>query len=79
MIYFEPQTAVGADDVDSVVLGDGFSMKFIAKVLPVALELETIPSLLAKVRAIFDLPVAPDGKADCKDCASLNKLMEIAA
>lgn len=54
-------------------------MKFIAKVLPVALELETIPSLLAKVRAIFDLPVAPDGRTDCKDCVLLDKLVEIIA
>jgi hypothetical protein len=79
LIYFEPQTAVGADDIDSVVSVDGFSMKFVAKILPVALELETIPPLLAKVRAIFDLPVAPDGKTDCKDCVLLNNLMEIAA
>ncbi len=78
LIYYEPVTSVGADDVDSVVAPDGFAMRFTAKVLPVELALEKIPPLLAKVRAIYDLPVAPDGKTDCKDCVLLNNLMEIA-
>ena len=77
LIYYEPQTSVGADDVDSVVGPDGFAMRFNAKVLPVALEPETIPPLLARVREIYDLPFPPTGRAGCKDCRSLEELLAL--
>jgi hypothetical protein len=56
-----------------------FVMRFVAKILPVALEPEKIPALLVKVRAIYDLPVAPDGRENCKDCVLLNKLVGVIA
>ena len=61
---------------DSVLHDDGFSMKFVAKVLPVALETKTIPPLLARARAIYDLAAPPTGRAGCKDCGLLDRLVE---
>lgn len=77
LIYYEPMTEVGADGIDSVVSVDGFAMKFVAKVLPVALEPDKIPPLLARVRTIFDLPFPPSGRAGCKDCRLLDGLVEL--
>ena len=79
LIYYEPQTSVGADDVDSVVAPDGFAMRFSAKVLPVALEPDKIPPLLARVREIYDLQFPPTGRAGCKDCRSLEELLVLSA
>ena len=77
LIYYEPVTSVGADDVDSVIRDDGFAMRFSAKVLPIPLEPDKIPPLLGRVRAIYDLPFPPTGKAGCKDCRSLAGLAEL--
>lgn len=75
LIYYEPQTVVTAADVDSVIQDNGFAMRFAAKVFPVALDMDSIPPLLARVRAIYDQPSAPEGRPDCKDCRLLNELL----
>ena len=79
LIYYEPMTDVGADDVDSVVAADGFAMRFVAKVLPVELALDKIPLLLARVREIYDLQYPPTGRAGCRDCRLLDGLVELLA
>jgi hypothetical protein len=35
-----------------------------------------IPGLLKKVRAIQDMPIAPDGRTGCEDCRLLDGLVE---
>jgi len=77
LIYFEPLTDVDASTIDSVVLDNGFAMKFNAKLLPLTLEPKSIPPLLRRVRAIHDLPTPPDGWTGCKDCLLLDGLVKI--
>lgn len=77
LVYYEPQTDVNSRSIDSVLCNDGFTMRFAAKLLPLPLKPGRIPSLLKKVRAIHDMPVAPAGKSGCKDCALLDGLAEI--
>ena len=77
LIYFEPLTDLTADDVDSVVRDDGFVMHFAPKVHPIALEPETIPPLLAKARAIYDLPDAPHRAKGCEECHLLDGMLEL--
>jgi len=75
LIYFEPKTEVDAESIDEVCSVDGFNMRFRAKVLPVALEPDSILPLLARAREIFDLQFPPTGRAGCKDCGLLAGLV----
>ncbi len=79
LIYYEPATDIAQDDIDSVCADDGFSMRFVPKLLPVELRPAMIPPLLARVREICDLSTAPAGQADCEDCVRLAKLMQVAS
>jgi hypothetical protein len=74
LIYYEPQTDIGTDDVDSVTLADGFTMDFKSHVLPIEIDAGLVPDLLAKARDIFDLDVPPDSREGCKDCEMLTEL-----
>ncbi|NQU11923.1 hypothetical protein HQ590_14100 [bacterium] len=76
LVYHEPQTDIGQEDVDSVCGNDGFSMRFAAKLLPIELRPATIPPLLRQVREICDRPTAPAARAGCEDCRRLDRLME---
>jgi hypothetical protein len=78
LIYHEPQTDIGQDDIDSVCTGEGFSMGFVAKLLPIELRPSMIPPLLQRVREICDMPTAPAGRDGCEDCQRLNRLVEVA-
>lgn len=66
LIYFEPVTDIGTAEglVDSV----GMSMGFRAKLLPIERDHELVPSLLAKAKAIHELPLPPVGRNGCRDC-----------
>jgi hypothetical protein len=77
LIYYEPETALTVADVDAVIQDSGFSMRFIAKVLPVELNPNSIPPLLARVRKIYDLPYASAGRPGCRDCRLLDGLVEL--
>ena len=66
-----------APPVKAMSGNDGFAMRFTAKILPVELALEKIPPLMAKVRAIYDLPFPPDSRPGCKDCRLLGNLVEM--
>jgi hypothetical protein len=79
LVYHQPQTEVDVSNIDSIAMADGFSIRFSAKLVPVRLDMESIPRLLQRVRSLADLPVVPDGRANCKDCALLNKLVEVIA
>jgi hypothetical protein len=77
LIYNEPQNSVDVGNIESIALDAGFFMQFNAKVVPVALDMDKIPPLLQRVREIYDSPVEPEGRAGCKDCLLLDKLLEI--
>ena len=78
LIYYQPQTEVDASNIGSVATMEDFAVRFVPKLVPVALELGRIPELLQRVREIANAPVAPDGRENCKDCELLSNLMEIA-
>jgi hypothetical protein len=76
LIYHEPQTDIADVDLDSVCASDGFSMRFVAKLLPIDLRPDTIPPLLRQVREICDKPTAPAGRDGCTDCERLARLCQ---
>jgi hypothetical protein len=78
LLYYEPQTGISVDDIDSFIIDDGFLMHFSGKLLPIKLKPDNIPSLLRRVREIYELPQIPDGVEGCKDCQLLNTLLSIA-
>jgi hypothetical protein len=78
LLYYEPQTDISADEIDSFMLDNGFSMDFSGKVLPIELKLDCIPLLLKRVREIYELPETPNGVEGCKNCELLDTLLSIA-
>jgi hypothetical protein len=76
LIYCEPQ-AVDEGNPLALSRDDGFTMHFVAKIVPVRLQPEIIPPLLAQARRIADMPVPPAGRADCPDCRKLGVLLEM--
>jgi hypothetical protein len=78
LLYYEPQTGISVDDVDSFILDDGFLMHFAGKLLPIKLKPDNIPQLLKRVREIYELPQLPNGVEGCKDCQLLDTLLSIA-
>ena len=70
LIYYEPQTDLGIEDVDDVLLEYGFIMRFRAKLVSLTLDPDgIIPPLLKQARRIDDLREASKGKDGCRDCA----------
>lgn len=73
LIYMEPAT----DDAQVEANGkfsNLFKMAFIPHYLPIEMDVDSINPLLERARDIYDGPI-PD-KADCKDCAALDAVME---
>src|ERR1051325_2528570 len=79
LVYYEPPDEIDDGELDASTLADGFAMKFRAKVLPLALEPERIPPLLARLRHYAELPCAPERREGCKDCLLVDRLIEFAA
>jgi len=75
LIYMEPVTDVTAvtDDVNHRQLG--MVMPFATSIHKVKLNTAAIAPLLAKVRKLYDMPLAPSGRNGCKDCKKLKGLM----
>jgi len=78
LIYYEPQTGISAEDIDSFILEDGFSMHFSGKLLPIELKPDTIPPLLNQVRESYELSQMPNGVEGCKNCQMLDTLLSVA-
>jgi hypothetical protein len=77
LIYYEPQTELSNDTVDSFMLDDGFSMHFSGKPVSVELNPDKIKSLLRRVRDIFDMSEEPRVNEDCGDCRLLEILLSV--
>ena len=76
LVYYEPNTDLTEEQLDRVILDDGFYMPFSAKILPLDLDPEgMIPPLLKKVREIVDFQEPPAGRPGCKDCVRLDVLV----
>ena len=78
LVYTEPVTGDDAAAKDTNQTDAGFLMEFSAHIRPVDLAPERIPSLLAKIREIYDRKQAPKPQNGCKDCALLKNLIAIA-
>jgi hypothetical protein len=78
LVYTDPVTDEATAKKDANHTGSGFLMEFRAHIRPIDLKPERIPLLLAKVREIFDRKRPPLPREDCKDCALLQSLIEVA-
>jgi hypothetical protein len=79
LVYFEP---LGFDRRDATGLVDdrGFSMRFVAKLVPVYLDaVRIVPPLLQRAREISGFPQAPSASSNCRDCAGLDALVRLVA
>lgn len=79
LVYTEPVSDAAAVSKDSNQTSTGFMMEFSAHIRPVDLAPEIIPSLLAKVRRIYDFDRPPAPGYACEDCALLQGLLDVAA
>jgi hypothetical protein len=77
LIYAEPRTEQADADREANHDAAGFSMGFAAKIKPLDLNPGMIRSLLARTRELLDLPSPPRGRAGCKDCEKLDKLIGV--
>jgi hypothetical protein len=79
LVYFDPRTSLSQAGFLKAWDEQGFSMKFDAKVLPIALESDkVVPPLLEKVRTLYDSPQPLKGREGCKNCLRIKKLMSLA-
>jgi hypothetical protein len=74
LVYYEPVTDISVNDVGNFLCGDGFTMKFRANILVVERDEALVPVLLAKAKAIYELPEPPASREGCKDCGLLDTI-----
>ena len=78
LVYVEPLTEIPSTEFDRVMDDSGFALNFMATAKRVELKAETmIPELLQRARDLYELPKAPAGREGCKDCARLERLVEV--
>lgn len=77
LLYAEPLT----DEITAALaenhMDDGFSMKFVTKIVEVPVNLKLITPLLAKTRELYELNSAPPGREGCKDCEKLSEILDL--
>lgn len=78
LVYYEPHGGIlEVDELDELLLDDGFKMPYNSHCLELDLDPENIVKLLLKeVRMIGDMEVAPASREGCSDCQKLEELME---
>ena len=77
LVYMEPATDKETALEPGLVDDRGFTMGFLAKVVPVQLrQAQLLPPLLRKARGIWDMDAPPPAGRDCKDCAAVVGLFE---
>jgi hypothetical protein len=78
LIYMEPQTDCGADELADLILDDGFGMRFAATPKEVTCQADRlIPPLLQRARTIYDRESPPRGKDNCRNCERLTELLKV--
>jgi len=81
LIYYSPQTfllAENPEELDEVLLENGFYMPFSAHIEKVELkEEEIIEPLLGQVREIGEMEEAPEGRDGCEDCRRRDDLIRL--
>jgi len=77
LIYTEPVTEEHAALDLKNYREDGFAMGFSAHIVPIEIDENMVPTLLTRVRVIYDLTEPPAGLAGCKDCTYTAKLVDL--
>lgn len=78
LIYMEPVTEPPIDAA-ATCNKMGFQMGFSAHVLNVEIDRGLIDPLLARTRGIVETDQAPVGRLGCKDCAQVDRMMDVLA
>ena len=79
LVYYEPQSNVTSDTLETVLLEKGFYMPFNAYIHEIELAPEkTIMPLLKEVRKLADKQEPPESIANCDDCQKLDYLIRFA-
>jgi len=73
LIYMEPLTE--QSDACDAVIDCGFSMNFKATVVPIKRNRSIVREALSITREIYEMPHAPKGRDNCKECESLDKII----
>ena len=77
LVYMEPATDIATAQEPDLVDDRGFTMGFLAKVVPVELrQAQLLRPLLRQTRSVWDMDAPPKGAKDCKDCAAVTGLLE---
>ena len=81
LCYYQPKThslTENPEKLDSVLLGEGFMMPFMAHIEKVELkEEEIIEPLLGETRRLGDLQEAPEGREGCEDCRRVGEVVSL--
>ena len=76
LVYMEPATGEETAQEPRLVNGQGFSMDFNARVVPVDVDPERlVPPLLRQAARIHDMPTPPRGRNNCRDCEAMGRLL----
>jgi PD-(D/E)XK nuclease superfamily len=73
LVYFEPK----GDKV--TITKEGFSQPWIVNVVELKISGQRAVELLVEARDIFDRSTPPNGRAECRDCELVEKLVSVAA
>ena len=76
LVYMEPVTDEETVESPHLIDGQGFSMGFRARVVPVSVKPDrVVPPLLRKARQISEMDSPPAGLEDCRDCQAVSMLI----
>jgi hypothetical protein len=76
LVYCEPVTEdSGTEELIALTDETGFAMRFAATLVPVDIQQQAVPLLLARVRDIVNA-AEPPPRPGCKDCLRLEALLE---
>lgn len=75
LVYCEPPTKDGNNDLEACVGDLGFTMPFRATAVPVRLDRALISPLLKKAKGILGLEKAPKGREGCKECRLVGEVV----
>ena len=78
LVYYEPQTEVNENNVQSSLIDDGFTMPFQAHLLAVDLDPSgVVLPLLRQVRELGDRQVVPTGRDGCAECGRVREVVGV--
>ncbi len=76
LVYYEPFTDIEPYEIDEYLDTEKFFLHFSAHLLEIKQNRTMIPELLKKARGIYDSTMPPDSNFDCKDCETIQKILD---